>query len=128
LDDFLLCLMSCYFPLCMSGSNQSSIGVHGAGFCAGCCCYPCFCGCFRSNVQNALGVPDTGCMLNWYDSVTFAIVCLVFTFFSSYIIFICFLSFIHFCLSCCALTQEARAIKAWQMAGSPRPAPPAVAM
>jgi Cys-rich protein (TIGR01571 family) len=60
-SDCSTCLFAWCFPLCLSGSNQAEIGNSCL---TGCLCYICCAGCYRSNVQQALGAPDSGCFLN----------------------------------------------------------------
>jgi len=101
LRDIPICFTSLCFPACQAGMTQSHLGSSCVGACI---CFPCCCGCQRTNVQIALGVGDAGCGLNC---------CLM-----------CF-------LMPCAVSQEARAVKAWVLHGkraSQAVEPPALQM
>lgn len=98
-NDCSACLLVSFFAPCVSGNNQSILATTSCLI--ACICYPCCAGCYRSNVQNAMGVLDGGCMRN---------------------------STSHWCCPLCALVQETRAIKSWYYAGRPTPAPGAMAM
>jgi Cys-rich protein (TIGR01571 family) len=89
-DDEETCLMSCVCPCIMFGSTYA-LSKQGP-FCIGLLAWPLLCGVSRSHIQKVLGVGVQSCPCT----------CLT-----------------HVCLPCCAISQEARAVRAWSVAGCP---------
>lgn len=95
MDDCGTCIFAWYCPCLLNGKTleQSRQG----SFLEGCCCIGYCAGCHRSSIQEALGVPDSGCCANCC---------------------------IRICCQPCALTQESRAVRAWIKAGRPQAGQP----
>ena len=85
-DDVGLWLFAYCCPCLVAGSNMEDSGR--GSWCYGCCCADFCAGCQRSEIQDAIGVPNAGCPAN------------------------CVL---RLCCPSCALSQEARALRMFLM-------------
>jgi len=84
-DDCGTCLFACLCPCLISGNTMA---LANGSWCYGCLCVGYCAGCQRSYIQQTVGVPDAGCLVN----------CLT-----------------RLCCPVCSLTQEARAVAMWDM-------------